>query len=83
MRTYPEDILDAFAGLTSVLSLTFDGGFICGLLQMFFDPALLWQPWRPLDRRRAVRSPGGHLAGLGLDGVAICIREIGVAATPT
>ena len=49
--TYPQDILDAFAGLLSVLTPTFDGGFICGLPQMFFDSALLWQPYRALQRR--------------------------------
>ncbi|KAE9377239.1 HET-domain-containing protein [Stipitochalara longipes BDJ] len=54
--TYPQDILDAFVGLTSVLRPTFDGGFICGLPQMFFDSALLWQPYRPLDRREIRKS---------------------------
>ncbi|KAN0117711.1 HET domain containing protein [Hyaloscypha variabilis] len=56
--TYPQDILDAFAGLTTVLRPAFDGGFICGLPQMFFDSALLWQPYRPLQRRRVRKSPG-------------------------
>ncbi|KXH51918.1 heterokaryon incompatibility protein, partial [Colletotrichum nymphaeae SA-01] len=34
-------------GLTSTVS----GGFICGLPRIFFDAALLWQPYEPLVRR--------------------------------
>ena len=49
--TYPQEILNAFAGLLSVLRPAFDGGFICGLSQMFFDSTLLWQPYRTLQRR--------------------------------
>lgn len=43
--TFPEDALDAFAGTASVLSRSFRGGFISGLPEVFFDLALLWQPW--------------------------------------
>ncbi|OAL42788.1 HET-domain-containing protein [Pyrenochaeta sp. DS3sAY3a] len=54
--TFPEDILDAFAGILSHLSKNFQGGFISGLPQMCFDAALLWQPWkRHLRRRKSVR----------------------------
>lgn len=42
--TYPEDATAAFAGITSVLSTKFDGGFLYGLPEMFFDVALLWWP---------------------------------------
>ncbi len=49
--TYPEDVLDAFAGIISVLNRTFVGGFISGLPQILFDSALLWQPHRPMHRR--------------------------------
>ena len=49
--TYPEDIIDAFAGVISSLNETFAGGFVSGLPQMFFDSALLWQPHRPMQRR--------------------------------
>ena len=49
--TYPDDGLAAFSGVLSTLSRTFTGGFIWGLPQMFFDVALLWQPFTPLNRR--------------------------------
>jgi hypothetical protein len=51
--TYPEDVLDAFEGALSSLSSVFDGGFITGLPQMVFDAALLWQPYFPMERRKA------------------------------
>ncbi|KAJ3475397.1 hypothetical protein NLG97_g9476 [Lecanicillium saksenae] len=40
--TYPEDSMDAFAGILTVLQTTFLGGFVCCLPVMFFDTALLW-----------------------------------------
>jgi hypothetical protein len=49
--TQPEDALRAFAGITYSLSSIFDGGFLCGLPVMFFDMALLWRPYGPLERR--------------------------------
>ena len=49
--THGEDILRAFSGITSALSRTFVGGFHCGLPEMFFDLALLWQPRTPNSRR--------------------------------
>jgi hypothetical protein len=55
--SYPEDAIDAFAGVISTLGLTFEGGFISGLPQMFFDCALLWQPYEPVLRRRAIKRP--------------------------
>lgn len=51
LLTFPEDALDAFAGILSALSKTFTGSFISALPQMFFDGALLWQPFHPLERR--------------------------------
>lgn len=49
--TFPADGLQAIAGLMTVWDRSFHGGFICGLPQMFFDDALLWQPCSPLRRR--------------------------------
>ena len=49
--TFPEDALDAFRGITSVLSHKFYGGFICGLPALFFDLALIWQPEGTCERR--------------------------------
>lgn len=51
--TYEIDRLAAFAGIASVLSGSFIGGFICGLLKLYFDAALLWRPWGSLKRRKS------------------------------
>lgn len=40
--SYPEDSMDGFAGIVTVLQTTFLGGFLCCLPVMFFDTALLW-----------------------------------------
>jgi hypothetical protein len=50
--TYEEDSLFAFSGLASAMSLSFGGGFLCGLPEIFLDVALLWQPDGELKRRR-------------------------------
>ena len=55
---YPEDVLRAFSGLLTSWNRSFDGGFICGLPQMFFDDALLWQGNTALARRRHSGCPG-------------------------
>jgi hypothetical protein len=49
--SYPEDVVSAFAGITTLLSHTFPGGFHFGLPLMFFDAALLWQPQTVVERR--------------------------------
>jgi hypothetical protein len=41
---YVEDVHPAFTGITTTLSRTFQGGFLHGLPEVFFDVALLWQP---------------------------------------
>jgi hypothetical protein len=50
--TRQEDVFDAFEGPLQSFGAVFDGGFISGLPQMFFDAALLWQPYAPLKRRK-------------------------------
>ncbi|KAL2197040.1 heterokaryon incompatibility [Corynascus similis CBS 632.67] len=57
--SFPEDALDAFAGILATLSRTAfsRGGFLCGLPVLFFDAALLWYNSSPLERRRAARQP--------------------------
>lgn len=50
--TYEGDCLAAFAGIASALSLSFDGVFLSGLPEMFFDVVLLWQPVGDLRRRQ-------------------------------
>ena len=54
--TYEEDYLSAFSGLASAMSLSFVGGFLCGLPEFFFDIALLWQPDGEMKRRRNTNS---------------------------
>jgi hypothetical protein len=49
--TYESDTLNAFSGVTNALTRVFEGGFIFGLPQIFFDAALLWQPEKTLTRR--------------------------------
>ncbi|KAF4627891.1 hypothetical protein G7Y89_g10261 [Cudoniella acicularis] len=49
--TYPEDVLDGFAGPASVLTKNFPGGFLCGIPITFFDIFLLWRPKDGMKRR--------------------------------
>ncbi|OJD40454.1 heterokaryon incompatibility protein [Diplodia corticola] len=49
--SFPQDCLSAVAGMISCYTKAFKGGFLCGLPEMFFDAALLWQPGGDLDRR--------------------------------
>lgn len=51
--TYGDDALHAINSLLSVMSISFMGGFISGLPEMFFDEALLWQPAQPMQQRRS------------------------------
>jgi len=57
--TYPEDVLDGFAGPASVLTKNFPGGFLCGIPVTFFDIFLLW---RPVDKvkRRIPKNPNSQ-----------------------
>ncbi|KAK9773157.1 putative Heterokaryon incompatibility protein-domain-containing protein [Seiridium cardinale] len=54
--TYPEDALGAFAGLASVFSRQYDGGFVSGLPSLFFNFALLWQSERVQRRKPLVKT---------------------------
>lgn len=54
--TFPEDTLDAFAGMAKALSLSFPGGFVSGLPVFFFDITLLWVPKRDMERKVAKRQ---------------------------
>lgn len=45
--SFDNDILHAFAGVTTVLNQSFHSGFHYGLPEVFFDVSLLWEPdWR-------------------------------------
>ncbi|KAK3903713.1 heterokaryon incompatibility protein-domain-containing protein [Staphylotrichum tortipilum] len=55
--TYPEDALDAFAGILSVLNETaFKEGFICGLPVRFFEATMLWYNKGQVEKRQAKRQ---------------------------
>jgi hypothetical protein len=62
--THPEDVLAAFAGITTALGQTFYGGFICGLPSLFFDIALCWEPFVSCQRRIPSCSSSATMAGL-------------------
>lgn len=49
--SFVEDTPRAFAGITSVLSKVFPGGFVWGMPVMFFEVALLWQPQISIKRK--------------------------------
>ncbi|KAH8657138.1 heterokaryon incompatibility protein-domain-containing protein [Tricladium varicosporioides] len=53
--TYPEDAFDGFGGILSQLARPYIGMNVSGLPEMFFNAALLWQPWMPMGRRKAKR----------------------------
>lgn len=56
--TFDDDVLAAFAGITTSLSSSFEGGFLFGLPEVFLDVALLWRPLGPCRRRAASRRRG-------------------------
>jgi hypothetical protein len=57
--TYPEDALNAFAGIMRALCLAFKSGFLSGLPLAFFNLALLWQPRGYAVRRVARKGVSG------------------------
>ncbi|KAH8586035.1 hypothetical protein B0O99DRAFT_695882 [Bisporella sp. PMI_857] len=57
--TDPEDALAAFAGIASCLDYIYDGGFLCGPPEIFFDASILWSNDIPLQRRLPVKPNNG------------------------
>lgn len=50
--TYEEDVLPSLTGLLSMLSQKYEGGFLCGVPEMYFEVGLNWGPWsHDLTRR--------------------------------
>lgn len=50
--TYEEDVLPSLTGLLSMLSQKYEGGFLCGLPDMYFEAGLNWSAWaEDLSRR--------------------------------
>ena len=50
--THDEDVLDAFAGVQNLHSPGFSGKMLWGIPEVFFDHCILWQPSKPLRRRK-------------------------------
>ena len=59
--TYDEDVLHAFAGVTSTFNSGFHGGILWGIPELFFDYCIVWRPLGLLRRRRAHLSPGNTI----------------------
>jgi hypothetical protein len=54
--TFEGDSLFAFAGITGALSHVFEGGFLCGLPELFFNNTFLWT-WNGSPKRK-IPPPG-------------------------
>jgi hypothetical protein len=54
--TYPEDALNAFAGMSSAMGWSVGGNLVSGLPVASFDTFLVWQPEKKV-LRRAARAP--------------------------
>ncbi|KAH6879461.1 heterokaryon incompatibility protein-domain-containing protein [Thelonectria olida] len=63
---YEEDVLAAISGLLSVVSRSFEGGFLYGIPEMLFESGLGWRPhWDHTNLQRRVlseRSPENRLS---------------------
>jgi hypothetical protein len=57
--TYPEDAMPGLVGMLTVLTRSFDGGFLYGLPEMCFDSALMWEG-ASKDLKRRKRSGRSH-----------------------
>lgn len=61
LLTYRSDGLRAFSAVLDVLSQTFEGGFLHGLPELFFEYALLWRPNTPVIRRMDTNNQAAAL----------------------
>lgn len=66
--TFPEDALPGVTGLLTLLSRSFEKGFLCGLPEMCFDAALMWDTFsiqrvqrRKYSGRKKSVLPGSQL----------------------
>ncbi|PMD38763.1 HET-domain-containing protein [Hyaloscypha variabilis F] len=52
--TYQEDVLPSLVGLLSMISQKYEGGFLCGTPEMYFEAGLNWGSWCvDLTRRKS------------------------------
>ena len=62
-HSYPEDTLPGILGLLSILSRSFEGGFLYGLPESCFEAALMWRTGKdPSLTRRRVTSVKNYKA---------------------
>ncbi|RBR23801.1 uncharacterized protein FIESC28_03417 [Fusarium coffeatum] len=58
LLTFEEDALPAVSGLLSIFSRSFEGGFLYGIPEMFFEDSLGWRVWvNNLQRRKSSGRP--------------------------
>lgn len=60
--TFPEDTLPAITGLLTSLSRAIKTGFLCGLPEMCFDAALMWDSFSAQRPKRRTYSSKGRSA---------------------
>ncbi|KPM41026.1 hypothetical protein AK830_g5562 [Neonectria ditissima] len=53
--TYEEDSLPAISGTLSLMARTFQGGFLCGIPELYFDVCIIWHSSDCDMERRQVR----------------------------
>ena len=58
LLTFPADGLDAFSAIINTMSRSFQGGFLYGVPEFFFDIGLLWRPSTTIYRRSAKTKDG-------------------------
>ncbi|KAK8126823.1 uncharacterized protein PG998_002582 [Apiospora kogelbergensis] len=58
--SFPEDALAGISGLLSIISRSFEGGFIYGLAETCFDSALMWSAANALPLQRRIHSGKDH-----------------------
>lgn len=69
--THQDDILDAFAGLSSIFERSFQARSLFGLLEIVFDVSLLWRPEGQLNRRNCGSENFPSWSWAGWEG-AVC-----------
>lgn len=75
LLTYPSDGLVAFSAVIDVMSRAFEGGFIHGLPELYFDIGLLWRPNTPTRRRGDAVLPSWSWAGWEGNVVITCLKK--------
>jgi hypothetical protein len=59
LLTFPADGLDAFSAIINAMSRSFQGGFLYGVPELFFDIGLLWRSITTIHRRNVKSKDDG------------------------